>query len=319
MLTGSAGLRPGTWPSGLENLPGAERYRGGRAYAGRRYIVLAGMSGPAPGIDPPPQRCGATSSSQGRRLGARELQAVCESETGQELSWFLDQWVRSNRFLSYEITSQESAREGEAFVTRPRVERRGDLAMPVPVVARFEDGSTQRHVTDRALQVNELTFTSASRLAELLIDPDEELALLVPLPPHFLEKQLAKSISGLPYQGAEETALDLFGKALESKSLAASLWTRLGMNLFDTQHYPQALQAFERAAAAATAGDSWGFAALVWRGHILDLTGHRDEALRCYRKALEKDTGSGIRHDQYRMTIDRTWVEERLEKPFERR
>jgi tetratricopeptide (TPR) repeat protein len=253
----------------------------------------------------------------GRRLGERELQALCEQETGEELSWFFDQWVRSNRYLSYKIASHESAGEGDHFVTRVRVEKLGDLEMPVPVVARFEDGSERRQFTDRLLDVNVLTFESASPLKEVLLDPEQELAMSL-LAPFAVARQLERQISQLPWTGAGEQVLDLFEQACKLEALGADLCGKLGLLLYDGKYYPKALEAFERTADLAGEGDLWGFTALVWQGHVLDLLGRRDEALERYRAALEGDTGATMRHDQYDLRINREWVEARLEKPFER-
>ena len=54
-------------------------------------------------------------------------------------------------------------------------------------------------------------------------------------------------------------------------------------------------------------------------GHLSDLLGNRPQALACYREALKLDTGDSMQHGQYRMTIDRAWVETRLTVPFSRK
>ena len=56
--------------------------------------------------------------------------------------------------------------------------------------------------------------------------------------------------------------------------------------------------------------------ALVWMGHLKDLSGKREEALKYYNEALKHDTGRTMQHDQYGMRISRQWVEERLKTPF---
>jgi hypothetical protein len=59
--------------------------------------------------------------------------------------------------------------------------------------------------------------------------------------------------------------------------------------------------------------------AIVWQGHLFDLLGRREDALRCYRQALAQGFTGPMRHDQYNMVIDRKWVEERLAMPFTRK
>jgi tetratricopeptide (TPR) repeat protein len=64
------------------------------------------------------------------------------------------------------------------------------------------------------------------------------------------------------------------------------------------------------------AGSAWRFGALGWRGLLADLRGRRAEALGFYRAALAIAPDRPLRHDQYKITMDRAWVEERLKKPF---
>lgn len=253
----------------------------------------------------------------GRRLGAAELGQVAEKESRQDLGWFFDQWVGSNAYLSYQIASQTSASEGEEYVSRIGVERLGTLSMPVPVEARFEDGSCQRKLTDRLLDPDEVVFHSSAPLREARIDPDGELALVVP-PPEPTVADLSRKVRQLPWTGGGDEALALLAEARRLGVSDADLWAKLGLALFDGRHYPEALEAFRRAADAAPQDSLWGFAALVWQGHLLDLAGQREEALKCYRAALLKAGGMQVQHSQYGMVIDRKWVAERLEKPFER-
>ncbi len=114
----------------------------------------------------------------GRRLGLQEFQDLCEKESGQDLGWFFDQWARSNRYLLYEITDQKSEKEGDRFISHVTIQRAGTLAMPVPVVATFEDGMQQWRITERLLDLNVLTFESRSPLKDVQIDPDGELPML---------------------------------------------------------------------------------------------------------------------------------------------
>jgi len=118
----------------------------------------------------------------GRPMGSRDLQALCEKEAEQDLAWFFDAWVRSDRFLSYEVASQNCVKQGDTFESAVRVKRLGTLRMPIPIEARFVDGTTQRKTADRDADETTLRFRSASHLREAVIDPDNELAIIVPPP-----------------------------------------------------------------------------------------------------------------------------------------
>jgi len=250
----------------------------------------------------------------GRQLGTNEFQAICEDESGQNLGWFFDQWVYTNRYLSYQITSEECTKQNNRYVTEVRVECLGTLKMPVPIVAYFQDGTQQLKFTDRLLDVNVLKFESASPLKEVQLDPDGELALIVP-PPEMTEEELRKRIDQMEWTGIGRQALDLFHKAQEIKPADIRVWTKLGLTLYDGKYYPEALEAFGRVAEL-TEGEAW---VIVWQGHILDLLGRREEAIQRYREALNRGKGINSQHDQYGIMISQKWVEERLKKPFRRK
>ncbi|NIR51001.1 M1 family metallopeptidase [candidate division KSB1 bacterium] len=219
----------------------------------------------------------------GRRLGAYEFQAVCEEETDQDLGWFFDQWLRSSRYPSYQITSQVCTKHNDGYRSRVRVESLGTLKMPVPIVTYFEDGTSQRRVTDRLLHVNILEFASSAPLHEVRLDPDGELALVVPPPgppPMPTTKdELRKRIRRMSITGAGKEALDLFTAAQQLNLTDPDLWWRLGLALYDGSYYPKALIAWRRIGEFAEGDLDYSFISLVWQGHILDLLGRRQDAV----------------------------------------
>ncbi len=123
----------------------------------------------------------------------------------------------------------------------------------------------------------------------------------------------------MPYTGAGEKSLDIFKKVRDISVSDAGVWFKLGLALYDGKYYEEGLYAFKQAEQLSEGSPLYIFASLVWQGHITDLLGRRDKAVAFYKKALQKDPGDWIRHDQYRIKIDRQWVEERLKKPFERK
>jgi hypothetical protein len=256
----------------------------------------------------------------GRRLGARVFQGICEAECGQNLDWFFDQWVRSNRYLSYKIASQECKMENGRYATQVTVECLGTLKMPVPVLARFADGTEQVKFTERLLRRTELRFESAAPLEEARLDPDQELAIMTELPPSAANKALIAKIDELPWVGAGKSALDLFNEAKGMDFQGGDSWYRLGMKLYDGKYYPEALHSFEKAVEWSGEGSRYTFVYQVWKGHVIDLLGgRRGDALECYKEALERYSGLQMRHDQYGMVINKQWIEKRIREPFERK
>jgi len=257
----------------------------------------------------------------GRRLGMAELRSVAELESGQELGSFFSQWAQSNRFLAYDIASQQSLKEGAGYLSTVVVRRVGSLRMPVPVQATCADGSQQVKITDPLLDPNTLQFSTTTPLKEVQVDPSNDLAMVLPPPgpppPPATEEALRKRIRRLGWTGSGEDALQLFQTTKTVKLTDDFSWFKLGLVLYDGHHQPEALEAFRQAAQVAGDTSIFRFGALVWQGHVLDLLGDRAQALQCYREALARSTDMSMRQDQYGITLDRKWVEERMMTPFQ--
>lgn len=247
----------------------------------------------------------------GRRLGWRDFQEFCESETGQNLHWFFDAWVRTNDYLCYAIKSRESRPEGEGFRTEIRVKRLGTMKMPVPVKAVFEDGPEQTLQTDRTRDVDLLIFRSKAKLKDAIINPEKKLAMVdKPLPP--ISKEAAELLA---YGWDPSDSLRVF-EAVKSEAISsANIWHRLGWRLYESDHLEEAAACFEKLAGIETDPDT-KFAAQCWLGILSDLRGNRSAALMHYQEALNLGPGHSMSYG--RLNMDKAWAEERLKTPFSR-
>jgi tetratricopeptide (TPR) repeat protein len=186
--------------------------------------------------------------------------------------------------------------------------------MPVTLAARFEDGSEQRVRTERLADIEELNFQTKSPIREVIIEPDATVALAEAPSPS--QREFMGKVSQMPWTGVREQALEAYRQARELKIADNATLFKLGLLLYDSQYYQDSLAAMTR---VPDSDPAWGFAATVWRGHLLDLLGRRPEAVACYQEALKATWRRPIRHEQYKMVINREWVEERLRTPFERK
>ncbi|MGC9994083.1 MAG: M1 family aminopeptidase [Terriglobia bacterium] len=250
----------------------------------------------------------------GKQLGWREFQRVCENEGGQDLDWFFEQWVRSSGSANYRVAGQECSPAGGLFNCTVRVERLGLMRMPVAVSARFEDGSEQIAQTERLADLDELKFQAKSALKEVVLEPNAVVAMIDS--PLDRRRALAAKINEMHWTGVGDAAVDAYRQACDSGIEDQFTWFKLGLLLYDGRHYPEALEALSRVGGS---DPDWGFAALVWQGHLLDLLGRRAEAVTRYQEALKVPGSPKMRHSQYDLIIDKTWVEERLKTPFERK
>lgn len=183
--------------------------------------------------------------------------------------------------------------------------------MPVTIAARFEDGSEQRARTERLADIDELVFRAKSPLKEVVLEPDGAVMLVEA--PMTQTKFIAK-VRQMPSTGAGAAALELFRQAGELKIDDTGIRFKLALLLYDGKYYQESLDLMGQ-----LEKDDWRFSALVWQGHLLDLLGRREQAMARYQEALKVPGSPNMQHNQYSMTIDKAWVEERLKTPFERR
>ena len=95
----------------------------------------------------------------------------------------------------------------------------------------------------------------------------------------------------------------------------------LGFALYDIKNYGEALKVFVRLGEIAQAGNNQNryALALIWQGHMLDLLGRRQDAIERYRRVVDMNLESGIRHDQYGLSYEYSpYAAERLQTPFQR-
>ncbi len=250
----------------------------------------------------------------GRRMGTAEFRRLAEAESGQDLGWFFVPLLRTNRFASYEITDTMK-RAGSVGV---RVVSNGAVKLPVPVEARFSNGERRRAVLHRALDEQTLEFSAPAALTEIVIDPDREFPLVNPQP-EINATRLVELVAELPWNDAGSKPVRLYRRAVELDDKDPVVWRKLALTLFDGGQYQPALSAIERAIAATPPGPgtaNWQFAALVWRGMLNDLLGHRPQALASYQAALALGGDPGMRHDQFGLVLNREFAQQRLQAPF---
>ena len=250
----------------------------------------------------------------GRRLGWRDFRAVAEAESGQNLAWFFDAWVRSNQYLCYRVDSKETRADGDGgFITEVRVKRLGTMSMPMPVQAVFDDGSTEIARTDRTKNVTTLTFKSRSPLRDVVLDPEKKLARVdAPLP-----EISAVAVAKLAFGWDSNAAPDVYAAVKREAIKAEEIWYRLGLDLYGANRFDEAADCFTRIEGF-DADRIMKFGARGWLGILEDLKGHRAAALARYQAALAIDPGQPLRYDQFRITMDRAWLEERLKTAFTR-
>jgi len=254
----------------------------------------------------------------GRRMETADFRRVAEQESGQNLDWFFTPWLKTNGWASYVVEKVEKSQQDGVHLAGVHLRQAGQVALPVPVEARYEDGSRARQWTDRLRQRQILQFRSRAPLKEVVVDPDREFPLIMP-PPDPERQQVAAAILDLPWTGSARAAEPLFERAMKLGVKDGDILFRLGMMLYDGTVYDKALAAFELAARESKSGPKFRyFLATVWQGMLLDLVGRRAEAVTRYQEALDSGVEGSFRHSQYGLVITRAWVQQRLQEPYRR-
>ena len=136
-----------------------------------------------------------------RHPTTRDFIAAVNDSTGADWTWFFDRTFFSSGIVDYAVAEAESKpavaaarplREGRqarragaaAALAKARgydsvvtVVRRGDVAMPVDVLLRFEGGRTYRSHWDGEARWKKFRVASGPRLIEAIVDPDEKILL----------------------------------------------------------------------------------------------------------------------------------------------
>lgn len=120
-------------------------------------------------------------------------------------------------------------------------------------------------------------------------------------------------MSKLPYEGSPLEVLEFFLESQKLVDLNPHEWFSLGVKLFGNNLIDEAYIAFSN---AEKKKDMFRSPALVWLGHLNDLKGNRTLALSQYNEALNLFPGFPIQHDNWKMVIDESWINERLKQPF---
>lgn len=133
--------------------------------------------------------------------------------------------------------------------------------------------------------------------------------------------ETSMKLGSIPWTNPGEQILTVYhemtqNKSIRSKDSAARVWFILGIKLTGGAYYKEAMDCFSRCEAVGDEG--YKFFALVWQGHLYDLAGQRDKAMKKYSAALQANPQEKYKmtHDQWGIAISNDWVKKRLETPF---
>lgn len=139
-----------------------------------------------------------------RHPSTRDLQDVAERAAGEDLDWFFDQFVYGTAVVDYAVEIDTSGATGSSVVVR----RLADGRIPVDVLVRFEDGTTDVARWDAVARETVLSFDRDSPIVDAWVDPENKVVL---------------DIDRLNNRATLEPS-NLFGRKLQIKAFS---WTQL--------------------------------------------------------------------------------------------
>lgn len=112
---------------------------------------------------------------------------------------------------------------------------------------------------------------------------------------------------------------EAYTEAWLEKVQAPDLLLKTGFALYDMGNYEAALEVFRKMEERARDNKLYSGIALVWQGHMLDLTGRREQAIPVYQKVVDMNLNDTVRHDQFGLAYAPTpYAAERIQTPFVR-
>ena len=77
-----------------------------------------------------------------RHVDEHAMRTSAERVYGEDLRWFFDQWIHRTGLIDYAVAESRTRRDGDAWLTRVRVVKRGEFWHPVPVGVQTSSGWT---------------------------------------------------------------------------------------------------------------------------------------------------------------------------------
>ena len=257
----------------------------------------------------------------GKALYTPDYIRICEEFSGINLGWFFNQWLKSNKSLSYSLENITETETDGNYTLTAEVYQKDRLAVPVCMMAYFEDGSNQTQFTERLLNKQLLTFKSKSKYTKIIFDPFEAYAMKKSYEEIKDDSAefLIKNIKETSYSDPFNLSLGYYERNKKFNIGDNHILYMLRMQLFDSRNYNESISVCEDIINNEKSGRSDIASAYYWSGLCCDMLNEREKAVEAYKKALSfEEIQFGDRHDQYGIHVTREWLQERILLPFVR-
>ena len=110
-----------------------------------------------------------------KHVDEQAFRSVCEEVSGMDLGELFRQWLHTTKACDYRISSFKVKKDGDNFRANVKIERNGEMMMPVTIAIRLKDGNTVTERVDGLLRSIERNFTFAVEPVSAAINPDNEI------------------------------------------------------------------------------------------------------------------------------------------------
>lgn len=110
-----------------------------------------------------------------KHVNKESFLSVCEEVSGMDLREFFTQWLNTTKSCDYSVERFDVERTQDGFMCNVRVERKGEMMMPLRLVFRMRDGDWVEKRIDGFLRTIDESYTLAEEPVSLEINPDNEI------------------------------------------------------------------------------------------------------------------------------------------------
>jgi aminopeptidase N len=112
-----------------------------------------------------------------KHVNEDRFREVAEDVSGTELDWFFSEWLHTNKTCDYRLDhiGTSPSPRGDGYVSQIRIDRLGEMRMPLKLVITFEDGTTKTISIDGQLRSIERTLEFPVKPKSAALNPDNEI------------------------------------------------------------------------------------------------------------------------------------------------
>ena len=114
----------------------------------------------------------------GKLVTTNDFESVVEAETGQEMDWFFDQWIRDTGYPVYRVYHTQSQEPGKGFTVRGQLlqEQEGRVfRADVPLVIELENGDRITRVIRNTQRRQTFEYPVPGEVRRIIIAPDQSV------------------------------------------------------------------------------------------------------------------------------------------------